>query len=179
MQQLERGLEDDASFVLEDYFAGPIRAWGMFVDRFGRIQRQFSVDLRGDREDRELVLTEDFVFDDGERSRRIWRITPLGDGRYEGRADDVVGTAKGQITGNRLTWSYDLELPIGGRVWRVHFDDVMLRQDDAVLLNRATMSKFGIRLGEVIICFQKSIVPDEPTRVTKASVQRDEPALTS
>jgi len=80
----------------------------------------------------------------------------LGDGRYEGRADDVIGTAQGQAIGNALHWEYDLGLDIGERNWQVHFDDWMFLQDDDVLINRATVSKFGITVGEVTLFFKKS-----------------------
>ena len=155
MQQLQRAARSAPSFVLEDYFCGHTSAFGMFVDRFGAIRRQFSADIRGEFGDGQLVLTEDFSFDDGERSQRIWRITPLGDGRYSGTADDVIGTAEGTVAGNLLQWSYDLNLKIGQRDWRVHLQDIMLLQNDRILLNRARMSKWGITLGEVIISFEK------------------------
>ncbi len=144
-------------FVIEDYFLGRTFAWGLFVDRFGRVRREFSVDITGEFDDGRLVLKEDFDFDDGERSQRHWLITPLGDGRYRGSADDVVGTANGEVKGNCLRWSYDLNLRIGPRLWRVHLDDVMLLQNDQILLNRASMTKYGVRLGEIMICFQKEV----------------------
>ncbi len=161
MHHLQRAAQGEPSFILEDYFAGRTRAWGMFVDRFGNVQRQFSVDIRGEFDSEQLVLTEDFTFDDGGHSQRIWRITPLGEGRYVGTADDVVGVARGEVTGNRLRWSYDLDLTIGQRVWRVHLDDIMILQYARVLLNRASMSKYGITLGEVIISFQRETAPAE------------------
>ena len=33
--------------VIEDYFAGETRAWGIFEDRFGNLRRQFTVTIRG------------------------------------------------------------------------------------------------------------------------------------
>ena len=89
-------------FVLESYFSGKTRAWGMFEDRFGKVRRQFVVDIEGDWNGEELVLDEDFRFDDGERSTRQWRIRKTADGRYEGTADDVVGKAVGIASGNAL-----------------------------------------------------------------------------
>lgn len=144
------------SLALEDYFQGRTEAWGLFEDRFGRVRRQFKVDVDGSFDGRELTLVEDFVYADGEEDRRIWRITSLGDGRYEGRADDVVGAATGEALGNALHWEYDMQLPIGDSTWQVHFDDWMLLQNDGVLINRATVSKFGITLGEVTLFFRKS-----------------------
>jgi hypothetical protein len=144
------------SLALEDYFRGRTEAWGVFEDRFGRVRRQFKVDIDGSFDGRELTLVEDFVYTDGEQDRRIWRITPQGDGRYEGRADDVVGVAVGEVRGNALHWEYDMLLPIGDSTWQVHFDDWMLLQKDDVLINRAIVSKFGITLGQVTLFFHKS-----------------------
>lgn len=172
MHQLQRAAQAEPSFMLEDYFLGQTRASGMFVDRFGTIRRQFSVDIQGRIDDDRLILEEDFAFDDGERSTRVWRITPRGSGHYQGTADDVIGVAEGRVRGNCLKWSYDLSLPVGGRAWRVHFDDVMLLQRDQVLLNRATMSKFGIAIGEVIISFQKTGMPGAQAQDQAASIGR-------
>jgi hypothetical protein len=35
---------------LYEYFDGRTRAWGMFEDRFGRVRREFTVDISGRRE---------------------------------------------------------------------------------------------------------------------------------
>jgi hypothetical protein len=49
-------------------------------------------------------------------------------------------------------------LPVDGRVWNVDFDDWMFLIDEGdkrVMLNRAVMSKFGFRLGEVTLSFTR------------------------
>ncbi|MBT8333628.1 MAG: DUF3833 domain-containing protein, partial [Deltaproteobacteria bacterium] len=102
-----------------------------------------------------LVLEEDFVWSDGEISRRVWTIARTNQHTYEGQAADVVGQAGGLAFGNALNWSYDLQLEIDGSQWIIHFDDWMFLQPDGVLLNRAEMSKFGIRVGDVTISFSK------------------------
>ena len=91
----------------------------------------------------------------GTTQRRIWRLTKHADGHYTGTADDVVGTARGQTQGNAFRWGYTLALPVDGKVYHVHFDDWMYLIDDRVMLNRATMSKFGVRLGEITLSFTK------------------------
>jgi hypothetical protein len=106
-------------------------------------------------EGNEGVLHEDFLYSDGEKQRRVWRLTDLGQGRYSGRADDVVGEAVGLAAGNALNWRYTLALPVDGRVWHVQFDDWMYLMDERVMLNKAVMSKFGIMLGEVTLAFTK------------------------
>lgn len=142
-------------FRIEEYFLGETRAWGIFEDRFGRLRRQFTVDITGTMEGDEIVLDEHFDYADGEKDRRVWRIKILEDGRYEGRADDVVGVANGAVNGNALHWYYDLNLKVGERTVQVHFDDWMFLQPDGVLINRARVSKWGIEIGEVTLSFKK------------------------
>lgn len=146
----------EPEFEVMEYFLGDTRAWGIFQDRSGEIRRQFRVDLRGEMEGDTLVLAEDFYYRDGEQSQRVWRIRKLDEHRYEGRADDVVGTASGIGYGQALNWRYQLLLTVDGKSWKVNFDDWMFLQQDGVLINRATMSKFGFTLGEVTLFFTKA-----------------------
>ena len=141
--------------VIENYFDGKVKAWGVFEDRFGTLRRQFEVDINGTWDGSNLVLDEHFVYADGERDRRIWRITKTDAHTYEGRADDVLGTATGRQFGNALNWRYDMILNIRGTDVKVHFNDWMYLQSDGMLLNRARVSKWGIRLGEVTLAFRK------------------------
>ena len=155
--------------VLEEYFAGQTRAWGVFEDRFGQLRRQFVVDIEGQWDGRVLVLDEHFTYADGETDRRVWRITRIGEHTYEGRADDVVGTASGVAYGNALNWRYDLDLRVGDRTWRVHFDDWMFLQPDGILINRARMSKLGLALGEVTLVFQKQPPAHRPAATAQSA----------
>jgi hypothetical protein len=146
---------NEPRFLVEEYFAGQTRAWGLFQDRFGNVRRQFTVDIEGRPTEDGITLIEDFVYSDGETERRVWEIRRTGEHTYEGRADGVVGTARGQAYGNALNWSYDFDLQVGDRTWRVHFDDWMFLQPDGVMINRASVTKFGLEVGEAIIFFRK------------------------
>lgn len=149
------GMQAYGAFELERYFTGQVKAWGLFEPRFGGSIRQFTVDIDGRRDGNTLVLDEDFRFSDGETQRRVWRITPDGDGRYAGRADDVYGVARGETRGNGLHWTYDLRLKTDGGGLDVAFDDWLYRFDDEVVLNRATVLKWGIPVGSVTLAFRK------------------------
>ena len=59
---------------LFDYFEGHTRAWGLFEDRFGKLRRQFHVDIVGTVDGDTLVLDESFLYADGERQHRTWTI---------------------------------------------------------------------------------------------------------
>jgi hypothetical protein len=139
----------------ESYFLGETRGSGMFHDRFGNLRRQFVVDMLGEMEGDILVLTEDFLYDDGEKEQRIWHLKPLGSGRYEGVAGDVIGTASGQAAGNAFQWSYKLDLKVGNGRWRVAFDDWMFLQPGGVVLNRATVTRWGVEIGTLTVSFHK------------------------
>lgn len=140
---------------LRQYFNGPMTGYGVFTDRNGVVKARFVVRMVGRWQGEQGVLEEDFEYSDGRKERRVWRLTHQGNGRYVGRADDVVGDADGQQAGNALRWAYTLKLPVDGKTYEVQFDDWMYLVDDKVMLNKATMSKFGIRLGEVTLAFVK------------------------
>lgn len=144
------------SFVPERYFARRLDAYGVFVDRFGTIRRQFEVAVTGQQTDTGFILDESFRYDDGETEARRWEVTALGDGRYEGRSADVVGIARGLCAANMLRWRYTFRLAMYGHKVTVAFDDVMVLQGGDILLNRATVSKAGFRLGEVLLSFRPS-----------------------
>ena len=140
---------------LDRYFNGRILAHGIFQKRNGAVARRFTVVMDCHWEGNQGVLDEAFTYSDGSTERRIWRLTKHADGRYTGRADDVVGEAQGQTSGNAFRWNYTLRLPVDGKEYEVQFDDWMFLVDDRVMLNRATMSKFGVTLGEVLLSFTK------------------------
>ena len=140
---------------LRQYFNGTLDAYGVFLDRSGKVARRFTVVMNCSWNGADGVLDEDFIYSDGEKQKRVWRMKYLGEGRYSGTAGDVIGTALGQTSGNAFRWGYTLSLPVDGKVYEVQFDDWMYLMDDRVMLNKATMSKFGIYLGEVQLTFVK------------------------
>ena len=128
----------------------------MFQDRAGLVVKRFKVVIAAHWQNNIGTLDEDFTYADGTKQRRVWTITKLDESHYEGRAADVVGVAKGVAAGNALRWSYVLALPVGEKIYHVNFDDWFYLQDEKVLLNRSVMSKFGLRLGELTLAFQKA-----------------------
>ncbi len=143
------------SLVLEDYFLGETTAYGVFEDRFGKVRRQFKVDITGEVSGDRLTLTEKFDYDDGERSTRVWEIDILGNGQYRGTAGDVPVPAVGQVSGNAFNWKYKVDLKVGDSTWNVGFDDWMFLMQDDVLINRAYVTRYGVEIGQVTIAFRK------------------------
>ena len=168
---------------LQQYFNGTLDAYGVFTDRSGVVVKRFTVVMQCSWNGDDGVLDEDFSYSDGTKQKRVCRLKKTGEGRFVGQADDVVGEALGESRGNAFHWTYTLSLPVGqgpsdagppqgasappggsapreagsvgARTIDVQFDDWMYLMTDKVMLNKAAMSKFGVRLGEVTLSFSK------------------------
>jgi hypothetical protein len=144
---------------MRDYFAGTIDAYGIFTDRSGKVVKRFTVEMKcnwtGAKGQEVGVLDEFFNYSDGTKGRRTRTLKRSADGKYTGTASDVLGEAAGQENGNAFRWGYTLLLPLDGKTIEVQFDDWMYLMNDKIMLNKAEMSKFGFKLGEVTLTFVK------------------------
>ncbi len=141
--------------VIEEYLSGKIKAWGVLQNRSGKVTRQFSADLNGTWDGKELTLKEKFIWDDGEIQDREWKINKIDEHNYEGTAGDVVGKAIGYSYGPAFKFEYVLLVPVKGRELKITFDDWIFKQDERVAINRATMTKFGFKVAELTVVFVK------------------------
>ena len=141
--------------IIEDYLSGNVKAWGLLQNRSGKVTRQFSAELNGIWDGKQLVLNEKFNWTDGEIQKRQWKINKIDEHNYEGTAGDVVGTAKGYSYGPAFKFEYVLLVPVKGKEMKITFDDWIFMQDERVAINRATMTKFGIKVAELTVMFVK------------------------
>ena len=141
--------------IIENYLSGHVKAWGILQNRSGKVTRQFSANLNGAWDGKQLILDEKFNWSDGEVQTRQWKIKKNDNHNYEGTAGDVVGKAKGYSYGPAFKFEYVLLVPIKGKEIKITFDDWIFLQDDKVAINRATMTKFGIKVAELTVFFQK------------------------
>ena len=141
--------------IIEDYMSGSVKAWGILQNRSGKVTRQFSADLNGKWDGKQLILDEKFNWSDGEVQTRQWKINKIDDHNYEGTAGDVVGIAKGYSYGPAFKFEYVLLVPIKGKEIKITFDDWIFMQDEKVAINKATMTKFGFKVAELTVVFVK------------------------
>jgi hypothetical protein len=141
--------------IIEDYLSGNFKAWGILQNRSGKVTRQFSANLNGTWDGKKLVLDEKFNWSDGEVQKRQWQITKIDEHNYEGTAGDVVGKARGFSYGPAFKFEYVLLVPVKGRQMKITFDDWIFMQDERVAINRAKMTKFGIKVAELTVMFVK------------------------
>jgi hypothetical protein len=142
---------------LRQYFNGTLEGHGAVTDRSGQVTRRFVVTIKATWQGDVGTLDEDFVWSDGVRDKRVWTLKPgASKGEWIGTAADVLGQANGRVSGNALNWSYTLAYKTAeGKTYNIDFDDWMFLIDERVMLNRAVMSFWGFRVGEVLISFTR------------------------
>ena len=67
----------------------------------------------------------------------------------------MVGKAKGFSYGPAFKFEYVLLVPVKGKELKITFDDWIFMQDEKVAINRAKMTKFGIKVAELTVFFVK------------------------
>ncbi|HEY0791339.1 MAG TPA: DUF3833 family protein [Chthoniobacterales bacterium] len=139
------------------FFTGHTCSWGVFEDRAGaNPRRPFTTECFGRRERGELILAQTFTYGDGTVQHRVWRIRRLDLHHYEAVANDVVGVGRGEAYGNAFHWEYTVALKPGNPLFRVKLKQWMyLQKDLRTLLNRGTVSVFGVTVAQVTEEFRR------------------------
>ena len=158
------------ALVPEEFFEGPLTAHGILKDRSGTVTRTFNAELQGSWDEGQGLLAERFVFDDGEIQFRNWRLVPAmaspdtAQRNLIGTAEDVIGEAQVQVSGNAMFIRYTLQVPYKGDTIEVDVDDRMYLVSENVLINESKLSKFGFNVGEIVLTIIKSEGPASPSK---------------
>lgn len=143
------------AFDIRQFFNGDVVAMGVFIDRSGMADPSFKADMKGTWNGNDGKLVEHFVYSDGRTDDRTWTIHFIDDHHFTATAHDVVGEAKGAQYGNAFNMRYVLKVPKDGTTYDISMDDWMYQMDEHTVINRITMRKFGIQVGELLITFKK------------------------
>jgi hypothetical protein len=139
------------AFEPEAFFSGFLTAHGVVKDYKGRAIRHFSADINACWQEGVGTLDEQFVFDDGERQKRIWTLKPRGTGNYAATAGDVIGEGTATWRGNAFFLDYVLQLELESGPFSVRIDDRMYRVADHIVINESKMKKWGFTVGEILL----------------------------
>lgn len=141
---------------IDEYFNGPVKAWGMIQNMFGTVDNRFHGEMAGEWDGDTGTLNERFEYSNGDVQTRVWTLRKGKDGFFEGEAADIDGKAAGCIHGNSALWRYVMMLPVGkGKTVKVKFTDWLFLMEDGVIINRIKLKKFGIKIAELTIMMQK------------------------
>jgi len=147
--------ERQEPFDIKTFFDGEVIAWGVVQNYADKVSRRFCVEMVGTWQNNEGLLAEKFYFNDGEISFRDWYLSKKPDGSYEGTASDVVGVAIGKHQGFAFQFKYELSLVVDDKTYQVSMDDWMYQLDEHRVINKTSMSKFGVNVAEITLFFDK------------------------
>ncbi|MCX7643764.1 MAG: DUF3833 domain-containing protein [Rhodobacteraceae bacterium] len=135
--------------TLVEAFRGRTRGAGLFRAPLAGIERRFTARLDGRLRGDTLTVVEDFVYDDGQQDRLTWVFRRTGEGTWDGRREDTVGTAKVVEDGREIRLSYLADFRSTSGVTRLGFADVIWRPAPGLVINDAVVTRWGLRVGTV------------------------------
>jgi hypothetical protein len=140
------------------FFDGPSRSWGVIESRSGTPKSRFETEMMGRREGEDLMITQDFTFEDGRRQQRVWRVKRVDDHHYDATANDVVGVSHGLAYGNTFRWEYTVAsrnplTQLRYKLW------MYLQADGETLINRVEVTKLGVILAQTTEHFHRGTGP--------------------
>ena len=132
------------------FFTGHVRSWGVLENRSGQPTSIVTTDCVGEGDGPDgLRMTQRLTIGTDSPVTRTWRMTRTAPGRYEATANDMVGTAMGEVSGRAFHWQWTLALSPGNALKNVTMDQWWYLQDDGSMLNRTMVSKLGYIAAEV------------------------------
>lgn len=147
--------EETPVLKFNDFLQGKLTGWGIFQDRDGHVSKRFRIDMTADWQGDVCKFIEHFSFNDGTKQVREWTLTRIDEHHYTAKANDSVGTGRGEVWGNSMHWNYTIRTETASGIYDLDYDYWMYLIDDKTLINRATLSKYGITLGEISVTFHK------------------------
>jgi hypothetical protein len=145
----------EPKFDLQQFFSGDLKGWGLVKNWRGEVTQRFSVELDGKWKNNKGTLYELFKYSDGRTQERIWKLERLDNGASIGRANDVVGEAKGQQSGFAFNWTYKLLIETEDGPLEVSLNDWIYQIDSDAVVSEAQIKKYGFNVGEVLVFIVK------------------------
>lgn len=141
--------------LLFEFLQGQCVAWGVFEDRFARLRRRFTASVKGCWQGDEFELTEIIRHANGQIQTREWRYGVLQDGVLRGTSLETIGFAYGLMSKHDAQLNYKMRTLAHDRPMTVSVYDRYFRLDNASMMNRGTVKKFGIKLGEITVFYRR------------------------
>jgi len=149
--QVSQFAAESPAFRPERFFAGRAVAWGVLEDGSGNPTQRFtSVDtgtLAGDT----VTIAQTIRYSDGTSKSRSWSLRRVDDAHYLGTAEDIVGVAQGELSGNTLHLDYVIALSPTNPLTHVHLNQwLYLQAGGKALISRTTVTKLGVVVARTV-----------------------------
>jgi len=155
-QSVKDYVDEKPSLDLREFLNGPISGSGAFFGFGAKQVRRFTITMNGSWSGNVGKIEEEFCYHDGEKGDRCWNMNFGSAGSFTATAHDVVDQAHGLQCGNSSLMRYKMIIPRGKGQIIVSMEDWFFLMEDGILINRARMTKFGLKVGEIIASFQKN-----------------------
>jgi hypothetical protein len=86
---------------------------------------------------------------DGTVAHRDWHLRRLSPGHFSATANDMAGKAEGVAAGRVFHWSWVWARKPGNPLFNITMSQWMYAMPDGTMMNRTTLSKFGVIVAEV------------------------------
>lgn len=138
------------------FFTGRTRSSGVFENRRGEPTNPVKTETTGRLVNGELHLEQILFIGNEAGQHRSWKVRRIGRTRFEATANDMVGTARGNVSGNTFTWTFTLVTKPGNPLFNVRMTQHMyLQPDGRTMINRSMIRKFGILVASVTEQFRR------------------------
>ncbi len=138
------------AFSLQQHLSGDILSEGLIYGPNGKMTNSFVAKMRGEWSGNTGTLSEEFTYSNGKTQSRKWFLT-LGEGNtFTAIADDIVGEARGTVSGSTIKMEYQIVLPEDAGGYTLSATDWLYLTESGVIMNKSEMRKFGIKVAELI-----------------------------
>lgn len=138
------------------FFAGTTHSAGVMEVRSGKPAKRITTETQGIFKEGILSIEQDLFPEGGKKNHRSWKLRQTDAHHAEATANDISGTARGELYGNYFTWTFSLKVAEHGLVKHVSMNQQMyLMPDGKTLIIRSIIRKFGIIVQEITEQFTK------------------------
>ncbi|MCT4558998.1 MAG: DUF3833 domain-containing protein [Pelagimonas sp.] len=142
--------DTNPAFSLKTHLSGEILSEGLIYGPNGKMTNSFVARMVGEWEGDTGTLSEEFTYSNGKQHRRKWFLK-IGEGNgFTATAEDIVGEARGTVSGSTIKMEYQIILPQEAGGHRLHVTDWLYLTESGVIMNKSEMRKFGIKVAELI-----------------------------
>lgn len=138
------------AFDMKTHLSGPILSEGLVYGPTGKMTNSFVAKMEGDWNGDTGTLREEFTYSNGSTQSRLWTLKLGADNSFTATADDIIGEARGTVSGSTITMKYTIVLPEAAGGHRLNVTDWLYLTEDGVIMNRAELRKFGVKVAELV-----------------------------
>ena len=144
--------------TVKDFYSAPVHGYGVFQNASGEVTDRYYATLVPTWHGNEGTLVEKQWNEQGKLFfQQEWKISVAPDGQhFSATATKIKGTVVGETKGYAMHMQYTLLAPReDGSDISISSDDWTYLQPDGSGLNKVSMNKFGLHVGDVTYLLRK------------------------